>query len=417
MTLAPRLACRWLAAIAAAAIALRGGAAIWWQNRLAAGQAFYFADSESYWVLAREIAAGRPYQFGSPDARVFRMPAYPMLLAALFKLFDGEPPVLAARMLGALLGGTAVVSIYALARQVMDARAALVAAAVAAVYPGSVVTSVAVLSEALLCPLAVLQLAVWAKSWQATKAVHALVLAMCAGLLAGAAALTRPEWLLFPVFALPALAWAWRSKRLVMAAALLCGLALAMAPWWIRNYHAVGRFVPTTLQLGASLYDGLNPHATGASDMRFVAEWEARERQRDRVSQVPFEVRLDRSLRDAALAWARQHPQQTLQLAANKFWRMWRPLPDAHAGAGGLVRWAFAAGYIAVLLLAAVGTWRLGCHVPMAWVCWLPAIYLTLLHLVFVSSVRYREPAMLVITVLAGLAFQREPRGVAACTG
>jgi hypothetical protein len=35
--------------------------------------------------------------------------------------------------------------------------------------------------------------------------------------------------------------------------------------------------------------------------------------------------------------------------------------------------------------------------------CWLPAVYLTLIHLVFVSSVRYREPAMLGVIVLAAV--------------
>jgi hypothetical protein len=33
--------------------------------------------------------------------------------------------------------------------------------------------------------------------------------------------------------------------------------------------------------------------------------------------------------------------------------------------------------------------------------CGLPAIYFTLLHMVFVSSIRYREPAMLGLIVLA----------------
>ena len=43
-------------------------------------------------------------------------------------------------------------------------------------------------------------------------------------------------------------------------------------PWWVRNASIYGRFIPTALWTGASLYDGLNPTATGASDMRFLEE-------------------------------------------------------------------------------------------------------------------------------------------------
>ena len=42
---------------------------------------------------------------------------------------------------------------------------------------------------------------------------------------------------------------------------MLAALAVTMMPWWIRNYRVVGRFVPTSLQVGASLYDGWNPEA------------------------------------------------------------------------------------------------------------------------------------------------------------
>ncbi len=46
----------------------------------------------------------------------------------------------------------------------------------------------------------------------------------------------------------------------------------------------------------------------------------------------------------------------------------------------------------------ALGTFRRGFP---AWLLWIPAFYITALHVVFVSSIRYRAPAMICFAVPA----------------
>src|SRR5690349_21325903 len=92
-----------VAAVLPLALAVRLAAGAWWEARLPEGRRFGFGDSDGYWRLAQSIVAGEPYQYGSPDARVFRAPGYPLLLAGLFELVGSDPPVMWARALGALV--------------------------------------------------------------------------------------------------------------------------------------------------------------------------------------------------------------------------------------------------------------------------------------------------------------------------
>ena len=399
----------WLVLVLALALAVRLAAGVAWQSRLGERR-FEFGDSETYWSLARSIARGEAYEYA--DNPVFRTPGYPLLLAPLFLHSSADPPVVWARALSAVFGVLGVLAVWLLARRLAHPRAALAAAAAAALYPGQVVLGALVLSEAPFCAAMVGSLAIWAAACRSPSVGSSSALSLGAGLASGVAVLIRPSWLLFaPLACVCFLVFSADRRRVVREALFLfLGLTAVLTPWWIRNYHATGHFVPTTLQVGASLYDGLNPRATGASDMRFVEEHEQAAPHRE-LTKAEVAFRLDRQLRAEAIDWAAGHPKQALRLAAVKFWRLWNVWPNEPRYSSWGVRLFTIFTYVPALILGIIGAyWTIG-RGRAYWLCWLPAVYLTALHLVFVSSIRYREPAMLPLVVLAAVAVLEKNRG------
>ena len=418
------------------ALALRLGAAWWWHG-WTEGR-FAFGDSCGYWALGRAIASGEPYQNGFEN-QIFRTPGYPVMLAPLFLIAGPEPSVFWGRALSAVLGTLSVVGVWWWARRLFGPRAGLIAAGATAVYPGAIATSALVLTEAPFGLLMLVHLILWTVAWQSVshsrcslreqyagsrsdrrkgdspifalrklgQSPRGVAVAFLAGLVAGAATLVRPSWLLFTPFAM-AVGLAVgrpRSRHLGLGLAMLAGLALVMTPWWVRNYRVCGHFVPTTLQVGASLYDGLSPLATGASDMRFVPPRVEAERADPAGAggrpDDTFEYRLDRRMRGEAVAWAREHPGRAVRLALVKLVRIWNVWPNERTLSNWAFRLAVMASYVPVMLLALYGAWR---TLRRGWpyvLCWLPAVYFTLLHMIFVGSIRYRQPAMLALIVLA----------------
>jgi hypothetical protein len=90
-----------------------------------------------------------------------------------------------------------------------------------------------------------------------------------------------------------------------------------------------------------------------------------------------------------------------VQLAGVKFLRLWNVWPNEPRLSSWPIRLVVLFTYTPLFFFAIVGTWRtIGWGWPYI-LCWLPAVYLTLLHMVFVSSIRYRDPAMLAWLALA----------------
>jgi hypothetical protein len=173
---------------------------------------------------------------------------------------------------------------------------------------------------------------------------------------------------------------------------------LVMSPWWARNALIYGRFVPTALWAGASLYDGLNPKATGASDMSFLSDRE--------IWPLDEQVQ-DTELTRRAVSFAREQPTRVLSLALVKLGRFWSPWPNA----GALFSPALALAAVIVELplfgLMLVGGWARRRDPRILILLAGPVLYFCAIHLVFASSMRYRIPGEMPALGLAAIGWTK----------
>lgn len=391
--------------IVVVAIAARLAAGAWFESRLPPGEQFEFGDSDGYWVLGQQIAAGKPYEYRSPDARVFRMPGYPVILAPIFLVFGPNASPVWGRALSAVLGGATTALMVWWGTQLFDLRTGVIAGWITAFYPGAVAMGSFILSEAPFLPLMVAHLALATAAFKATTTRNGVLLSIAAGLAAAGAIYMRPSWLLFIPFAcLFGLLRNGERWRIVAqnAIAMVC-IGLCLSPWWIRNYRETnyfgegGHFVLTTLQVGASLYDGLNPRADGSSNMW----WGEVKPDPETITITRPEYDADMMLRGSATTWAVRNPLRVIQLVGIKFSRMWNVIPNEAMFRSWVIKLVVAITFTPLFVLGCYGVIK---YARLGWpylLAGLPALYFTLLHVIFVASIRYREPAMLGLIVLA----------------
>lgn len=402
-------------------------AALWhWQKQAdAAGDVFRFGDSHSYWVLATRIAKGEKYEYGSEHSRIFRAPLYPLVLAPWTQISDMRIGAIGARLQGVAMGIVCILIAMLAAYRLAGPIASLAAGCFVAMYPGAIGMSVIVLSEAVFCPLMLSSLYCLSCGTErrtgeqiGVRKGGGLGWYWClAGIFSGLACLARPSWFLFPPFAA---AWMWtfskdryRTGRGIAFFAL--GVILSMSPWWIRNYQETGKFVPTTLQVGASLYDGWHEGASGSSDenMNFVDTFAREQQMQDREMLAngsgveldgTFEYRLDRRIYRSAISWAMANPSDVVRLSLVKLGKTWSPLPTAGQIGNRWVRYGEAIAYLVILALAGFGWWELRREGWRVSIYAIPSFYFAGLHAIFIGSVRYRQPAIVALCILAGCA-------------
>ena len=408
MLFVQKLKQRPLMAILMAALLIRVALAVVVQHRLDQDSNRSFViegDANGYWELAVRISQGREYAVHQPPRRIMRMPGFPLVLAAVISVF-GES-YLVARILMAIVGTLACWLVFVLGRELFDRQVGLVACAMCALSPVMAGFSAVLLTETLFAALMLSSLWLFIRLTRLqdlpdeetnSQRLPSILLATGAGLAIAATTYARPVWLLAGLAFVGVSLVVSRNRRVVLLHGAIMHLAvgLALLPWIVRNYYASnGHIVPTTLWVGPSLYDGLNPHATGDSDMQFVIN--------DNLIASMSEYDVDRQYRDRAIDYAVAHPGRAVELAIAKLARMWKPLPNADEFQTPLFAVLMAAWTLPVFALAIRGCWLN----RSAWVLFMtigPAIYLSAIHMLFVGSIRYRLPAEYTLAILAASA-------------
>ncbi len=214
-------------------------------------------DAVAYAQIAANLERGEGFTVGETATQPSSnySPGLPLLVAGLYRITGGVHERLA-RIVLALVGTLAVLFTFLIGRRLSGSVAGLIGAAVAAIYPALLEYGGMLMSEPLATTL--LAGAVLAMLWAADREGW-LRLAL-PGVLLGALALTRPEYLavvflLGVIVASRGIGGGWRPA-LGQAAVLLAGVALIVAPWTVRNAIALDRFVPISTGGGQVLFAG-----------------------------------------------------------------------------------------------------------------------------------------------------------------
>ncbi len=379
------------------------------------GGGFSYDDERLHWQLGRNLVTGGALV--SDDGRyAARMPLYPLLLAPFAAL--GGAGVLLARVAQATIGAATVALLYSLAREGLGRRAALLAGLLLALDPFSIFFANLLLTEvAFTCVAVGLTLAVW-RLLRNPRSAAALI---SVALLGGAAVFTRPSslgwvgalWVVLAIFG--------PSRPRAMAQVFLCATALAvlLVNWGARNQRVIGEYALLSTNGGVTLYDAQGPQADGSSNQAFLREMPELEGLN--------EPQRDRRLRELAVTQMRSDPARVARLAWVKFLRTWSLTPNEANHRSGATAVASAA-FTGLVLLAALTALarsalrrarraapakdgrdargappgaRRGLFYALLL---LPIVYFTVVHCVYVGSLRYRIPLMPFLEVLAAAA-------------
>lgn len=357
-------------------------------------------DAVGYVQLSQNLLGAHAFHFDGGGATAYRVPGYPLFLVFSYALWQNLLPT---QIVQIVIDVLTVFATYHIAKQISVSPASpFLAAAVVALHPLMVVTSLSIRPETLAVFFVTLAILLLLRTPNSLRAgiVAALLLTIAVYL----------KHVLIAAALIFLLAFAVRSllvstlKRAQLAAWLpLLMLLLLLAPWVARNYVALGAFVPLTTSSGSNLYGGNNPQADGGY-----------------VSSEPYvlphvtEVESDRLFTERAINWIQSNPLAFAKLLPLKIARLFWPLSlgtSRSVEVPGIVSAAILAITLTFYALVLYGAWRLALARHYWALLLLSTIPLTLVlfTLLTFGAARFLLPAFPVFAVLAAKGVEIAP--------
>jgi len=296
---------------------------VWAASRILPSHAWdYFYQRNEAVHIAWAMATGHGFSSPWPNTLLLptaqQPPIYPVLLAAIFKLFGvySYRSLWIAIALNATFAALTAVLLLRIGKRAFNPQAATLAAWFWSCLPLEAAASVRLWESSLSALLLIILLSLLLRLKDSPQTSRWIIF----GSLGGLAALTNTTLLaLMPFFWL----WLWyvyrrrgeSCNRVLWTSFVFC--MLVISPWIVRNYAVFHRLIPIRDNFGLELWVG-NGHDTDFSILK-VTEF-------NQLGEIPFME----SKRQRALQFIQAHPAEFLRAMAWRSVRFW-VAPDGSA--------------------------------------------------------------------------------------
>jgi 4-amino-4-deoxy-L-arabinose transferase-like glycosyltransferase len=362
-------------------------------------------DAEEYDTYAWNVVQGNGYRGMSPDVAdrnhltAYRPPGPSLLMAGIYSVVGHRYD--AVRVVHCLLGAASIGLVFCIGRRLFGASTGLISAAIYSLFPLAVLQSTEIASE----PLGVFLFLAFIDAALVLTERPTYLRGAVAGLIFGAALLTRANFvLMFPMILIWSV-WQFRWTTTLLRAALIPAVAIAcLIPWAARNYQVFGELVPFSTMGGSVLLQGNNSIVISNPKLYGYNVWDTEiPEYREALKSAGTEVERDRRAKRFAIEWLKDNPDKWGFLVWHKFIRSWTPFLSNNPSAAHRMIYLASWGPVLLLfILALIPTLYLSLRYrhPVF------LIHLAILHyvansLIFFAYIRYRAPIDPLCIILA----------------